>query len=93
MLSPISGSAAVTPEAAKSAKIRDAAEQFEALFVAQMLRSAREASATGQDQSGQVLMEVAEEQIALAVSKQGGLGMVTAITRQMDEAQAAKLAR
>ena len=60
-------------------KIRKAASGFEALFVAQLLRSARESAATEQDQSGSAMMEVAEEQIALAISDRGGLGLSQSI--------------
>jgi peptidoglycan hydrolase FlgJ len=64
-------------------KIRKAANGFEALFVAQLLRSARESSAPEQDQSGSAMMEVAEEHIALSISEQGGLGLSQSIVESL----------
>jgi peptidoglycan hydrolase FlgJ len=74
-----------TPEPpAKLSKIHEAAQQFEALFAAQILRSAREASASeGQDSTTQTIREVAEEQIALSMAKQGGLGLAQSIVGQL----------
>jgi flagellar protein FlgJ len=61
------------------AKIQGAAQQFEALMVGQMMRTMRESGAgwmgTGEDQSGEVAMDYAEQQFAQALSKQGGLGL------------------
>ena len=69
-------------------KIRKAASGFEALFVAQLLRSARESAATEQDQSGSAMMEVAEEQIALAISDRGGLGLSQSIVDSLGKINA-----
>ena len=76
----LSGNAAAP--ATETEKIRKAAGQFEALFLAQLLRSARE-SATPEDSSGQSggsMMEIAEEHIAQALADSGGLGLSQAIT-------------
>jgi Rod binding domain-containing protein len=56
------------------AKIEEAASQFEALLVAQMLRQIRE-SGGSEEQSGNHLMGFAEEQLAQVLSAQGGLGI------------------
>jgi Rod binding domain-containing protein len=69
-------------------KIRKAATGFEALFVAQLLRSARESAATEQDQSGSAMMEVAEEQIALSISDRGGLGLAQSIVDSLGKLNA-----
>jgi Rod binding domain-containing protein len=65
-------------------KIAKAASEFEALFVAQMLRSAREAGAgafgnSEGDQSSGAMMEMAEDQLAQALSSGGGLGLARTI--------------
>ena len=62
-----------TPEAA--------ARQFESLLVAQLLRSAREASEDGLDSNGDqnsekaTLHEIAEQQLGQILTRQGGLGL------------------
>jgi flagellar protein FlgJ len=65
------------------AKIRDAAQQFEALLLGQILRSMRESGkgwlGTGEDQSGDCATEYAEQAFATALAKQGGLGLADLI--------------
>ena len=66
------------------AAIQDAARQFEALLLAQLLRGAREAGSdgwlgTGEDQTASSAMGLAEEQFAQALSAQGGLGLASLI--------------
>ena len=61
-------------------KIRDAATQFEALLLTQMLRSARSEDGTaestgGQGASGSSLIELGEQQFAQALASSGGLGI------------------
>ena len=64
----------------KPTKIEDAARQFESILIAQMLRSGRE-SASGiadedeSDSGGSTMMEVAEQQFAQMLAKQGGIGL------------------
>lgn len=66
------------------ARIRDAAQQFEALLLGQMLRSVRESGgnwlATTEDASGDAATDFAEQQFATAMAQQGGLGLATLIT-------------
>ncbi len=85
-ISPLTKGAAPPSEAEK---IRKAASGFEALFVAQLLRSARESASTEQDQSGSAMMEVAEEQIALAISDRSGLGLAQSIVESLGKINAA----
>ncbi len=64
-----------TPE-----KIRQAASQFEALLIGQMLASAREAGSgdwmgTSDDPSGSSLLELSEQQFAQALAAHGGIGL------------------
>ena len=74
------GSAAEAP-ASEAEKIRKASSQFEALFLAQILRSARESAAgeSSGDPSGQSMMEIAEEHIAHALAEHGGLGLAQSV--------------
>ena len=72
------------------AAIQDAARQFEALLLAQMLRAAREAGAdgwlgTGEDKTASSAMGLAEEQFAQALSAQGGLGLASLIVSGLAE--------
>jgi Rod binding domain-containing protein len=57
------------------AKIRDAAEQFEALLIGQLLRSARETS----QEKGDAATEFAEQHMANCLAHSGGLGLATMI--------------
>ena len=65
-----------TPE-----KIRKAATDFEALLIAQMLKSARESGggmtgdADEQDETNSTMLELGEQQLAQALSSSGGLGI------------------
>ncbi len=82
-LQPLAHSETVASKA-PDPKIAKAASDFEALFVAQMLRSAREAGAGGfgngdADQSSGAMMEMAEDQLAQALSSGGGLGLARTI--------------
>jgi len=64
---------------AEQAKIASAAKQFEALLVAQLLKAARGDAAgwlgAGEDCSAGAALELAEEQLAAALSEQGGVGL------------------
>jgi Rod binding domain-containing protein len=69
--------AAGQPAAARDeAKVRDAAQQFEALLIAQLLRTARESSG---EESSDAAFGYAEEQFAAVMAKQGGLGLADLI--------------
>ena len=63
----------------QAAKIGRAASDFEALLIAQMLRSTREASASDSDGDGgetnSSVMELGEQQFAQALANSGGLGV------------------
>ena len=65
-----------TPE-----KVRKAATDFEALLIAQMLKSARESGggvtgdADEQDETNSTVMELGEQQLAQTLSHNGGLGL------------------
>ena len=70
-------------------KIRDAATQFEALLLTQMLRSARAGDAPaesmgGGDGSGSSLVELGEQQVAQALASSGGLGIAKIVIAGLD---------
>jgi Rod binding domain-containing protein len=74
---------------ANPSKIADAAQQFEALMLGQILKTARESSdggwlGTGDDQSGELALEMAEQQFAQAMSARGGLGIAKLVTAGLD---------
>lgn len=76
----------------------EAAKEFEALLISQMLRTARE-SATADEESGgamgsnSAVMEYAEQQIARAMTSGGGLGLSSMIEKSLSQQQAARPAQ
>ena len=64
-------------------KVHKAAQQFEALLITQILKSAHDDSegwlGTGDDKAGSSAMSIAEEQFAQALSNRGGLGLARLI--------------
>lgn len=62
-----------------SKKLADAARQFEALLIGQLLRSARDPDEEGpmEDQggTGSALLDMGEQQFAQALAASGGLGI------------------
>ena len=75
--------AAVSHAPGEAAKITDAARQFEALLLAQILRSERESGngwlGSGEDKASDCATELGEQQLALQLAQQGGLGMASLI--------------
>jgi Rod binding domain-containing protein len=74
-------------------KIHQAAQQFESLLLAQILKSAHDDSegwlGTGEDQAGSSAMSIAEEQLAQALSNRGGLGLAGLIERGLTRSKSA----
>ena len=76
-----------TPE-----KIRKAATDFEALLIAQMLKSAREAGGgvTGdedeEDETNSSVLELGEQQLAQVLANNGGLGIAKMVIAGMNHA-------
>lgn len=76
-----------TPE-----KISGVAKQFEALMVGQILKSARESSGGGwlsdedsqDDQTGSLVMELAEQGFSQAIAARGGLGIAKMVTDNIE---------
>jgi Rod binding domain-containing protein len=71
-------------ERANPEKVREAAAEFEALLIGQMLRGMRESGSGGWLGSGsgesESLMEMAEQQLARVLAARGGLGLATLVT-------------
>jgi Rod binding domain-containing protein len=69
-------------------KARDAAQQFEALLIGQMLRGVRESGqgwlgSGDNDSSGDCATDYAEQQFAAVLAQNGGLGVADLITRSL----------
>ena len=84
------------PTPANPAKLTDAAKQFEALMLGEILKAARASSdggwlGTGEDHAGEMALDVAEQQFAQAMSARGGLGLAKMVTKgfQRDVSKAA----
>ena len=94
MIDPISSSAAslgagIARDPGRPANIQEAAQKFEALLVAQMLRGAREESAEDLG-AGASLMEMAEGVFAELIASGGGLGLARMVVEQVAPATPAK---
>ena len=85
MLAPVSASA-TTSQPDSPAKIRDAAQQFEALLLGQFLRSARQGGGWlgSSDPSSDCALEYAEQQFAAVMASNGGLGLATLIAKGLE---------
>ncbi len=82
-LSPVTSPARAPAERETPEKVRGAAQQFEALLIAEMLKTMRSDGGwlgTGEDQAGESAMELAEEQFSSAVASRGGFGLTGMIT-------------
>jgi flagellar protein FlgJ len=79
----LSGSA-TAPEAGKPKDAAEAAKQFEALMIGQMLRSAREDSSDEEkDSTGSTMLDMADQQFAKLLADRGGLGLGTMIAKSL----------
>jgi Rod binding domain-containing protein len=86
-------SAGLTPDQVPSknpTKLAEAAKQFEALMITQMMKSAREASGSGWlsdgDETGEdTATGMAEEQFAQALARSGGLGLAKMVVKTMSD--------
>ncbi len=78
-------------------KIADAAKQFEALMIGQVLKIARESSSdgwlgSGEDSSSETGMDMAQEFFGQALANGGGLGIAKMVAHQLGGAPASKAA-
>lgn len=83
------GAEGVLPKKDDPAKVKDAAKQFEALLVGQILRSVRESSGgwlgSGGDTASDCATELAEQQFARVLAEQGGLGLAAMISAGLEK--------
>jgi Rod binding domain-containing protein len=84
--STLDNAAAASPSRPKN--VQDAAQQFEALLISEMLRSERESGngwlGTGDDSSGDCAVDFAEQQLASELAHQGGLGLAGLISSGLE---------
>jgi len=73
--------------AAPQTKVEGAAKQFEALMIAQMLRTARE-NTDEEDSSSSTMLDVADQQFSQVLANNGGLGLATLIVKGLNQGQA-----
>ncbi len=70
------------------ARILDAAQQFEALLLTEILHAAREGGAgwlgAGEDASSDCASDFAEQRFAAVLAQQGGFGLAGMIARGLD---------
>jgi flagellar protein FlgJ len=84
------GAAASTAAAAQKAKLTDAAQQFEAMLLQEMLKP-MQSGLTGEDGdgegalsgSGSTLSSFGTESVARAIAKAGGLGIAKRVVEQV----------
>jgi flagellar protein FlgJ len=88
-VSPVSASLALTPPApAQSTQLKDAARQFEAIFVRQMLSAARSAKLGGENElfGGQAMdtfNSMQDERLAQIAADSGAFGLAKSIETQL----------
>jgi len=88
-VSPVSASLALTPPApAQSIQLRQAAKQFEAIFVRQMLSAARSAKLGGENElfGGQAMdtfNSMQDERFAQIAADSGAFGLAKSIETQL----------
>src|SRR5580693_1612127 len=86
-ISSLHSSIASAPEAGKPKDAAEAAKQFEALMIGQMLRSAREESDDDEkDSTGSTMLDMADQQFAKMLADRGGLGLGTMIAKSLKTA-------
>jgi Rod binding domain-containing protein len=87
---------APSPKADNPQKTKDAAVQFEALLVGQILKAAHEEDGgwlgSGEDQTAGSAMQMADEYFARALTSHGGLGLARMISNGLDQAAASAAA-
>jgi peptidoglycan hydrolase FlgJ len=79
----------LTQQAAPKSKLEGAAKQFEALIMQEVLKASRGSSdggwlGTGDDQTGSMAVEMAEQQFAQALTTGRGLGLAKFVTAHLN---------
>lgn len=75
------------PKVDNPARIRDAAQQFEALLIGQILQASHQSGGwlgTGEDSAGGCAMGFAEEQLAGMMARSGGFGLARLIAKGLE---------
>lgn len=85
-LSPLLATGAPSAGRDDPRKIQEAAGDFEALLIASLLKSMREAGSSGwlgggEDKASEPLIEIAEQQLARLMAAQGGLGLARLVSQ------------
>jgi Rod binding domain-containing protein len=74
-----------------SKAIRKTAEQFEAYFIQQMMKTMRESIEKSDLVDGgnmEMYQDLMDKEVSLSMAKRGGMGMADMLERQMNQAQA-----
>ena len=87
MIGPLSAGSPSGMDTAVPSKVEGAAKQFEALMIAQMLRSARE-NTEDQDSTESTMLDLADQQFSQVLSNNGGLGLAKLIVKGLNQGQA-----
>jgi Rod binding domain-containing protein len=72
------------PDQAKPRNAPEAAKQFEALLLAQMLRTAH-GEEEQEDQTGDTMWDMAAQQFAQVMAENGGMGLAKLVTQGLRE--------
>jgi Rod binding domain-containing protein len=80
------GDGLARPDGRSPAKVREAAQQFEALLIGQILRSVHESGGWlgSTDSSADSATEYAEQQLAMVIAQRGGLGLADLIASGLE---------
>lgn len=76
------------PKGSDPAKIQDAAQQFEALLIGQILETVSQGGGwlgSGEDSASSCANGFAQEQLAAMMAKQGGFGLSKLIAQGLDD--------
>jgi Rod binding domain-containing protein len=74
------------PDAPKPKNAAEAARQFEAMLIAQLLQNARGSSVSGdeEDSTAATMWDLAAQQFSQLLAEKGGFGLATLITRGLE---------
>mgnify|MGYP000395087716 CR=1 FL=1 len=94
MLNAAGGALAAGPAAAepRPRNVEEAAGAFEALLIGQLLKSARGGAGWlgAEDSASEPILELAEQQISLALAAHGGLGLARLVVEGLQRAGAGR---
>jgi Rod binding domain-containing protein len=84
MTTPVSSAVLSTLDPPKPTKAKDAAQQFEALLIGQILRSIHEEE-DDEDSAGAPMLDVASQQFSQLLARNGGMGLARMIVKGLGE--------